>query len=149
MGQDGPQIVVGQLPPLPERDAERVELLHRPADAHPEDQASPAEIVEIGGHPGDEQRVPVRHDQHGRPELDRVGEAGEPRERGERLVERRRVLLGHVGGHSDVVGDHQQVEAEALHRLCPAAQEAGCGAGSEIRHVHAHPHRARLPTGHS
>src|SRR6266581_1291946 len=73
---DGPQVVVGQLPPLPERDAECVELLHRPADAHPEDQASPAELVQVGGHPGDEEWVPVRDDQDGRPEPDPAGDAG-------------------------------------------------------------------------
>src|SRR5215831_17880597 len=143
-----PQVVVGQLPALPERDAECVELLDRPADAHPEDQASPADFVEIGGHPGGQQRVPVRHDQDRRPEPDRAGDAGEPGQRGERFVERHRILLGDVRGHHDVVGDHQQIKAEALHRLGPAAQQARCGTRSEIRHVHAELHRARLPGDH-
>jgi hypothetical protein len=38
-----------------ERDAERVELLPRPADAHAQDQPAPAEVVQVGGHPRDEQ----------------------------------------------------------------------------------------------
>lgn len=36
---DSPQVVVGQLSPFPERDAQCAELLRGPADAGPEDQA--------------------------------------------------------------------------------------------------------------
>jgi DDE superfamily endonuclease len=47
-----------------------------------------------------------------------------------------------------MVGDHQQVKAEALHRLCPTAQYARCSSRPEIRHIHAHTHQARLPSYH-
>ena len=34
------------------------------------------DVVQVRGHPGDQQRVPVRHDQDGRPEPDPAGDAG-------------------------------------------------------------------------
>ena len=136
-GPDREQVLVGQPTAVAERDAERAELLRGPADAHAEDQPAAAEVVEVGGHPGDQQRVPVGHDQHGGAEPDLAGEAGQPGQRGERLVERRRVLFRDVRRHRDVVGHHQQVEPEALHGQRPAPQHVRVGARAEVRDVHA------------
>ena len=44
---DGPQVVVGQLAPLPERDAERIELLRRPADAYPRTRRPPLSSLRL------------------------------------------------------------------------------------------------------
>ena len=63
-GADRPEVLVGELPALLERHAERGELLLRPADAGAEHQPAAAERVEVGRHPGDQQRMAVRHDQH-------------------------------------------------------------------------------------
>jgi len=148
-GPDREQVLVGQPAALAERDAERAELLPGPADAHPEDQAPAAEIVEVGGHPRDQQRVPVGHDEHRGAEPDPAGEAGQPGQRGERLVERHGVLLRHVGRQHDVVGHHQQVEAEALHGKRPAPQHVRIRARTEVRDVHAKPHRFNLSINHA
>jgi len=107
------------------------------ADADAEDQAAAAEIVEVGGHPGGQQGMPVGHDEHRGAQPDPAGDAGQPGQRGERLVERRRVLLRDVGRDRDVVGHHQQVEAEALHRESPAPQHVRIGAWTEVRDVYA------------
>jgi len=136
-GADREQVLVGQPAALAERDAERVELLPEPADADAEDQPATAEVIEVGGHPGDQQGMPVGHDDHRGAEQNSVGDAGQPGQRGERLVERRRVLLRDVGGDRDVVGHHQQVEAEALHRQSPAPQHVRIGSWTEVRDVYA------------
>jgi hypothetical protein len=135
---------VGELSAPLERNAQCVELLLGPADAYAEDQPPAAEVGEIRGHARDQQRVPVGRDQHGGAQPDPPGEPGEPRQRGERLIERRRILLGDVRGDRDVVGDHQQIEAQALHGLRPVTQHAGIGAGAKVRDVHAEIHRTRL-----
>ena len=102
-GTHRPEVIVGQRPALLERNSECGELLPRPTDAHAEDQPSPAELVQVGGHASDEQWVPVRHDERRGPKPDPVGDAGQPGQSGKGFVERRRVLLGHVGCHRNVV----------------------------------------------
>src|SRR6476619_1738219 len=72
-GPDGEQVLVGQPASLAERDTERVELLPGPADADAEHEPAVAEVVEVGGHPGDEQRMPVGHDEHRGAEPDPAG----------------------------------------------------------------------------
>ena len=124
--------LVGQLPPPRERDAERVELLHRPADAHPEDQASPAEVVEVRGHPGDQQRVPVGTIKTVVPGRILPVDAGQPGKRGERFVERRRVLRRDVRCHRNVVGNHQQVKAEAFHGCAQRRKTPGSVPGPKF-----------------
>src|SRR5450755_1818432 len=63
-GAHSPEAVVGQFPALAERNAQCAELLPCPADGDAQDQPSVAELVKIGGHPGGQQRVPVRRYEH-------------------------------------------------------------------------------------
>lgn len=139
---DGMQVIVRQPSAPFEGDPEGGELLPCPTHSHAEDQPAAAQLVQVGRHPGGEQRVPVGSDEDRRAEPDPGGEAGQPRQGGEGLVEGRRVPLGDVGRDGDVVGDHQQVEAQALHGLGPAAQDSRVGAGAEIGDVDADFHTA-------
>src|ERR1051326_1426390 len=70
------QIVVADPTPPFELDAERLEFGARPAHADAEDEPSTAELVEIGGHAGQQQRMAVRQDHDGRAELDSRGTPG-------------------------------------------------------------------------
>ena len=143
--------LVGQAPPALEVDAERLELLLRPAHAETEHEPAAAELVEVRRHPRDQQGVPVRRDQHGGSEADRVGDPGEPAERGEGFVERCRVLLGDVGRDGDVVRHHQQVVAETFDGTSPRAEPGGVRTGAEVGDVHSdfHPFRLSIRNGGS
>ena len=115
-----------------ERHAQRVELLARPADADAQDEAAPAQPVDIGGHARGLDGMAVGQDDHRRAELDAPGEPGEPGERGERIVERRGVARLHVGRDRHVIGDHQEVVAERLAEPAARASDSGLAPGPKL-----------------
>lgn len=137
-----PQMLVGQSSSTLERDPEGGELLPCPAHSHAEDQSAAAQLLQVGRHPGGEQRVPVGSDEDRRAESDPGGEAGQPGQGGEGLVEGCWIALGDVGRDGDVVRDHQQVVAQALHGLGPAPQDSRVAAGAEIEDVDSDLHDA-------
>jgi hypothetical protein len=140
-GGDRPQVVVGLGAALVEPSAERVELLPGPSDPDAEDQPTAAQVGEVGRHPGDEQGMPVRHDEDRGAEPHPFGDPGQPRQRGEGLVERGGVLVGDVRRDDNVVRHHQQVEPlVSVHELGPATQYRRVGARAEVRNVHAKQH---------
>src|SRR5262245_26528574 len=101
--RDCRQVVIGHGAALREREGERLELLPRPADADAQDEPSTAQAIDIRRHACGQQRMAVRDDDHGRAELDAPGAAGEPGERGERIVEWRRVARVDVGRDRHVI----------------------------------------------
>jgi hypothetical protein len=143
---DRGQVVVGDRPAALEGHPERGELLAGPARAHAEDEAPARQPVEVRAHARGEQGMPVRQHDHRRAELHPVRDAGDPRERGERVVERRRVALLDVRGDRDVVRDHQEVIAERLGERRPAQERIGADRGPEVEQVdpelHAVPSRS-------
>ena len=134
---DRRQVVVGDGAPTVERDADRLELLLRPADADAHDEPAPAQLIHAGQRPRRVQRMAVGDDDHRRADLDAARDAGEPAQRGEGLVERRRVARLDVGRDGHVVGRHQEVIPEPLGDLDPSAEPLRRGAGAEVDEVDA------------
>src|SRR5205085_2857280 len=99
--------------------------------------------VDVGAQPRGEERVTIGQDHHRRPELHPSGRAREPPQGDERIVERRRIAGDDVGGHRDVIGDHDEVIAEGLRELRPARERVRAHARPEVEEVHADPHRDR------
>ncbi len=135
-GRDGRQMFVGDPAALVVGHSQGLELLPRPPDPDAQHQPAAAEVVEVGRHAGHQQRMAIGDDQHRGAERDARGDAGQPGERGERLVEGGGILRGDVGGDRHMVGDHEQIEPEPFHRLRPVADHAGVGARAEIGDVH-------------
>src|SRR5881628_295162 len=88
---DRGQVIVRDGAAAIERHTKRLELLLRPADAHPENEAAAAQSVHGRGHARGLDWVTIREDDHRASELDPASGGREPAERGERVVDRRRI----------------------------------------------------------
>ena len=137
----------------PEVLAQRLVLDVVPAHPHAEDQPSARERRHLRRLLCDERRLPLRQDQHARPELDSTGEAGQESEQHERLVEQRLVCvvaaetarsIG-VGAQHVVVGD-QVVIAGRLGGFGVLADHRRVSSDLYLRqhHPNAHRHPPRL-----
>ena len=118
-----------------ERRTKGRKLLTGPTDSDPEYEPAAGEVVEVGRHPGHQQWMPVRHDQHGGAQADPGRRARQPGQRGQRIKKRRWVFVGDVGRDRDMIGHHEQVETQVLHGVRPGSQQAGVGARAEVRHI--------------
>ena len=137
---DRGQIVVGDGAAALEGHAERGELLASPAGADAEDEPAAREPVDVGGHAGRLEGMPVGKHDHRGAQLHPPGHRGQPAERGEGVVEGRRVSPLDVGRHRHVIRDHQEVVAERLRQLGPASECFRAHTGTEVEQVDADSH---------
>src|ERR1700730_4962878 len=97
-------------------------------------------MVYIGGHSCSVQRVAVGKNRHARPELDFFGSARQPGEHDEGIVERSWKARSDVRSNGNVIGDHDEVIAQALGLHGPALENTGRSSGAEVENIHANLH---------
>jgi hypothetical protein len=134
------KILICQPATLWKRDAERRELLARPADANTEDQPTSAELVEVGDQPCRMQWVAIGHNQHGGAEF-KCRHLGRKPSQGEQgIVEGRGIQLLDVRGRDYMVRNHHQMIARRCTELGPVQQGCRASARPKIQDVDANFH---------
>src|SRR4051794_3246100 len=86
--KDGGQRLVGEAATLRARHAQDAELVFGIPHADPQDEPAAAELIDVRREAGGEDRVAVGQDRDGGTEVDPLGVAGQPGERGEGVKER-------------------------------------------------------------
>jgi hypothetical protein len=124
---DGVERVVGQLAALVERDAEEDELRLEMSGPDAEDGAAGGELVEGGEGLRRLERVPVGRHVHVGEQACASRDAGEPAERGHRVVPDRAHGLGAVARDGDVVAHGDVVEPRGVAGLGDAGELVSAG----------------------
>ena len=119
------------------------ELGRVPADADPGRDPAAAQRVERGQLLGEQDRVPLRDDDHARAEADAGMPAGEPGEGQDGLVDAPVLGLGRVG-HDDVVGRPDRRPAEPLGHLGGGIESLGRRAVTKVGQAQAEVHRSMV-----